>query len=529
MRKYRSAGRILFFAAILIVHSTLSGQIICPPGEGQLIPDISFTENGKIFIKIAQGNNEQVSGCWCRYQNRDRAYEKTSVLLEWIEANAAGGAIGVNQMCQLNPVAIPSMGIDPAFFLNHPSRAIQSTFYYTRPGDIQTVRSIAGKLIAVVEARAASCRNVQTAGVNTDNPGPDPSSCQQKLEQLRKIKAQYWSTSQRLKTLQAVPAGDINRLRDSLSYFSKLTAAMKEYEATGHYNGGLYTEVNRLQNDPVYRSWLAKQSGLNPDLPSLSIIRSIRDQYAARIDYHNDAGTFIDRYKKDLAGKEKLIQSLHAELSQRQCPGEYDITGCDLSGDWIITEWDSDDDERYYSRWSFLPKAKGVYTALNKSSGQLGEAETGGHEVVLRLQTYGRNYTDEMKFNLGENCDFALEEKKFSDYTAYRKVERSKPPATGYLKDMLYEIAHDGYTYQCIYQQQSDQGIAIDAFYYRVLGPSGYQIEQDRVRLWGRFVRKPSAGTREQDPVQWWFVKWVFEDSRWVEQATLLTAAPVIR
>ncbi len=463
-----------------------------------------------------QGTGEEILNCWCLYKSTFQSDRKISFVTSWIEKAGPAGAAGFNNLCNPRPVSIEAMEIDTRYEVHIPGIAVMATVKASDI-DLGTAKDLALQFIATVRERAVKCRNAPEGIETVTDQGNNSANCIRDIKRLKELELKQWDINRQVEFLNHAPV-TVAVARDSLSYFSKLTAAVKEHEETGRYNGNLYTEVNRLQNDPVYRVYLAKKHGVNPDFPLLKIVRSIRNLYADQIDYLNKAPEFLVHYKGDLSRIHAEIGQLHRAIEQRECAGRYDAGSCDLSGDWLITEWDNEENVKYATSWTFIPNGKGRYTAFNNRTGARAEAEIFQRTVILKNGNDGRMFN--LKFSLKEDCNNSILSETYTEGTFKELAffQRKLPASGSYTEDMLYDISYQENRYRGLYKKEMDNGQPIDVFYFRVLHPAGYQVEQDGKKLWGRFVRKPSADYSNQLVVEWWYVDWFPENNKWVQK-----------
>lgn len=519
------ANICLSFSLYTILSVSLLHAQQCPPGSAEFIP-VTGGLYGKVSKSITQGPDEEVYRCACAYRNAGDAGRKISFVVNWVEKAGPSGAIGFNNLCNPNPVSIEAMEIDTKYEVHVPGKAVMATVQAAEV-DIETAKSMARQFIASVESRTVRCRNATTSTVQVQQSG-NASSCKQKIARLKELEQEKWVITRQIEALNRSTV-TIAVARDSLSHFSKLVAAVREHEQTGRYNGSMYREVNRLQQDPVIRNYLARKYGINPDFPLLKILRTIRDYYAGQIDYLNNAHMYRSRYNKDLETIDTERGRLHAEVEQLQCPGRYAMGSCDLTGDWVITEWDSENKEKYVTNWAFVPLGNGKYTGFNKRTGTRADAEVFRHSVILKQASENRSFS--LKFTLQEDCNSSIlsETTTSAAFKEFAFIQRKQTGTVHFVEDMLYDISHNGIVYQGMYKKETNNGRPIDVFFFRILHPGGYQVEQDGKRLWGRFVREPALSHPDQSNVQWWFINWVFENTGWVQKEMLLKNIPGVR
>lgn len=83
----------------------------------------------------------------------------------------------------------------------------------------------------------------------------------------------------------------------------------------------------------------------------------------------------------------------------------------------------------------------------------------------------------------------------------------------------IFKIQMDGYVFTTEYEKQDgDDGRPIDIYFFPMPGYLEPQATQDGELLWGRFVRVPSFDYPDQSEATWYYVTWVFDGSRFVEQ-----------
>jgi hypothetical protein len=83
-------------------------------------------------------------------------------------------------------------------------------------------------------------------------------------------------------------------------------------------------------------------------------------------------------------------------------------------------------------------------------------------------------------------------------------------------EERRYIVHFQGKDYETLYEIQTDKGVPIDLYYYRIPPYKGVPAAQDGEDLWGRFVRVPSANYFDQSSVVWWHAWWTYENGRWL-------------
>ncbi len=396
------------------------------------------------------------------------------------------------------------------------------------------LKPLAEKILLEVYPHAAPCP-LGLISDNSNNSNQDNADiCRKNFEKLRQLLEKKSGINHELKTLQDNSFNE-KAERDKLSRCNKFITMLNDpnYDTrminNPNYQAKVDKELDRLYYDTAYRTQQAISYGLNPDATEIKIIRTIRDVAAARIDYFKDAPIFIQRQKNELAATETAIEKIHRENTQRQCPGDYDINSCDLDGEWIFTRWDTDiDNGTYKETWLFTPISKGRYSAVNQKTWQRGEAETYGRRVKFSIKLRPE-YTITHIFLLNDVCNAGGGNTNLQGANPRLDVKRSEPVKKSYVQDKLYDISFNGNNYQGMYQREKDNGVLIDIFFFSINHITGYQIEQDGQKLWGRFVRKPATDHPDQSAVQWWFSNWVLQNGRWVKKDEKIATPPKIK
>lgn len=389
------------------------------------------------------------------------------------------------------------------------------------------LKPLAEKILQEVYPLAAPCPLGSISDNSNNINQGNADACRKNFEKLRQFLEKRSGISQQLTTLRD-PSYNETTSRKKLSRFSKYVA-MAQDPKYGIFPNRFPAELERLDADLSHRSAVATEYGINPGASLLEVLRAVRDITAARIDYFKKAPGFIQQYNKELAVIEKDLERLHRENTQLKCPGDYDIKSCDLSGEWILTRWDTDPDNGTYDEiWRFTPVSKGRYTALNTGTGHLGEAETFGRRVRFTVKP-GQEHNILHTFLLNELCDAGGGNSNIRVASPRMTIRRTDRTAITFVNDKLYSVQFRGKNYQSVYKQELHNGIPIDEFFFKINLVSGYQAEQNGEKLWGKFVRNPSTGHHNQSDVQWWFSNWVNENNKWVKKDEKITAPPQIR
>jgi len=396
------------------------------------------------------------------------------------------------------------------------------------------MKTVGEKILQEVVPFAVPCPNKSINNNNKDNSPDNSVICRKNFDALRLLLENRSGINSQLEMLQGNTFNETES-RDTLSKFSKYVSLIKNDTPVIRNNVPVYLNANKIppELNNLYldrnKSQLAIDYGLNPDAELLEIVRGVRDIIAARIDYFKKAPELIKQYNQDLLKINAEIDSLHKENIQKKCPGDYDINSCDLSGEWIFTRWDIDNDNGPFDEtWEFTPVSKGWYSAINRKTGHLGEAEIYGKQVkfIVKLRL---DYSITHIFLLNDVCNAGGGNTNLQVTNTRLTVRRNEPGIISYVNDKLYDISFNGKNYQGLYKRQTDNRTPIDVFYFKTLNINGYQIEQDGEKLWGRFVRRPSSDYSDQSNVEWWFVEWIFENNKWVVKEKKMSAPPKIR
>lgn len=357
---------------------------------------------------------------------------------------------------------------------------------------------------------------------NNNNNQDNTDFCRKKMEQLRQEQAKNSDITYQLNYLETALFNEADS-RDTLSYYNKLVAALK----TPNYAGIMYKEVNRFQQDQEYRAQRAIAYGISPDASAIKIAATIRDMTAARIDYLKNEFTYTQRYKKQLIAIDTEIESLKREMTQRQCSGDYGFKSCDLTGKWVFSEWYRLD-RLYKDEWVFTPATQGIYTAWNNETNKSGVAVINAYDVRFKFTTSSNNIITH-KYKLNNTCNDGKGQDDFHGVSSDLTMERKHTADNSFIQDKLYNISFNGKNYQGQYQREKDKGVPIDMFFFKILYTTGYQVEQNGEKLWGRFVRNPATDHTNQTTVQWWFSNWVLQNGKWVKKDEKITSPPKIR
>ena len=82
-----------------------------------------------------------------------------------------------------------------------------------------------------------------------------------------------------------------------------------------------------------------------------------------------------------------------------------------------------------------------------------------------------------------------------------------------------YTIRCDGKQYSTFLEKgQQFEGKPIDVYYYEIYDANKIQVEQNGKKLYGRFVRVPSADYFDQSMVVWHHSTWAFNGINWIQQ-----------
>lgn len=499
-------GACQFFLAVMLLITARSQaqNCNCPPTS---VAGLEHRPNPTYYdkVKCAEYNGETSCVFACNYVLTSNSAYQVIVTVSWVKNVRSN----TNYSCRV---------LLQGYNLGSSSRyAWGKTYVSKQRQDIAAEATrLAQNLLKQVEPYSALCPGASPADNNngrTTDPVNKETLCRKNADKLTDLQANIAVIESELRYLANYKNKE-TECRDLLSYYNKLIAAMN----TPGYKGPLKNDVDLFKNDKDYRSKQASKIGIDPGKDAISIARNIRNILQDRLDYLSDAPTFISRFNTQKQLAELDLAKIRAEMSRYQCGGRYDVANCNMTGKWKFTYFRGGVKESE-DTWEFSPSGAGRYSGRALQGNHSGTAEVYGNEIIVRSVYDGVQVNH--KIVMFSGCNTGNGVRKIGGNlqdSLVTSVAKQQDAVSSFVKDKLYNLRYNGFTYQGLYQLDTKGSISSDLFYFKVMNNNGYQAEQDGEKLWGRFVRVPSVTHSDQSAVTWWYVTWVYKNNRWVQE-----------